>query len=88
MSKWHKLPPQIWWLIVPVVFHDKHLGRATNVAEHMGRAGTKDDHGRILNSSDVYSPFTGKGFSPHTETLDWNGCVEHLKLKDECGRIW
>nr|XP_018265639.1 uncharacterized protein I303_02010 [Kwoniella dejecticola CBS 10117]OBR87797.1 hypothetical protein I303_02010 [Kwoniella dejecticola CBS 10117] len=59
---------------VPVLFHDPTLGRVTNIAEHIGR-------------TDIYSPFTGKGYSPLIEETPWKGCIEHLKLKEEHGQI-
>ncbi|OCF37365.1 hypothetical protein I316_00486 [Kwoniella heveanensis BCC8398] len=61
---------------VPVLFHDPSVGRVTNIAEHQGR-----------EASDVYSPFTGKGYNPHIIDLPWKGLVENLKLKDEHGEI-
>ncbi|RSH92509.1 hypothetical protein EHS25_008925 [Saitozyma podzolica] len=57
-----------------VVFHDDCLGRSTNVAEHFGR-------------TDLYSPFTGRGYNPRVEDLPWKGVVQKLKLKEEHGRI-
>ncbi|GFZ51721.1 hypothetical protein JCM24511_09489 [Saitozyma sp. JCM 24511] len=57
-----------------VVFHDDCLGRSTNVAEHFER-------------TDLYSPFTGKGYNPRVEDLPWKGVVQKLKLKEEHGRI-
>ncbi|OCF58864.1 hypothetical protein L486_03355 [Kwoniella mangroviensis CBS 10435] len=59
---------------VPVLCHDQTLGRVTNIAEYMGR-------------SDAYSPFTGKGYSPLIQQTPWNGCIDHLKLKEEHGEI-
>lgn len=40
-----------------------------------------------LNLSDLYSPFTGKGYNPRVEDLPWKGVVQKLKLKEEHGRI-
>ncbi|WWC67899.1 uncharacterized protein I206_101817 [Kwoniella pini CBS 10737] len=59
---------------VPVLFHDPTLGRTTNIAEH-------------LQKSEIYSPFTGKGYSPLIEQTPWKGCIEHLILKEEHGTI-
>ncbi|WVQ83366.1 hypothetical protein IAT38_005507 [Cryptococcus sp. DSM 104549] len=61
---------------VPVVAHDPTLGRTTDIA-HVGMppAGT------------IYSPFTGKGYSPNLSETPWKGLLEHLKLKDEKGNV-
>ncbi|WVF69973.1 hypothetical protein IAT40_004758 [Kwoniella sp. CBS 6097] len=61
---------------VPVLFHDPSVGRVTNIAEHLGR-----------DASEIYSPFTGKGYNPPISELPWKGLVENLKLKEEHGQI-
>ncbi|KAL1408553.1 glycerophosphoryl diester phosphodiesterase [Vanrija albida] len=37
-------------------------------------------------TSDIYSPFTGKGYSPRVDTLSWSE-VSQRRLKDEHGRV-
>ncbi|WWD18572.1 hypothetical protein CI109_103025 [Kwoniella shandongensis] len=59
---------------VPVLFRDTHLGRVTNIAEHMAR-------------TDIWSPFTGKGYNPKLSDTPWHGVMEHLKVKEEHGHI-
>ncbi|WWD16431.1 hypothetical protein CI109_100857 [Kwoniella shandongensis] len=59
---------------VPVIVHDATIGRVTNIAEHLGR-------------SDVYSPFTGKGYNPQVSQTPWYGLKENLTLKEEHGHL-
>jgi len=47
-------------------------------------------HARFLmmeNYTDVYSPFTGRGFHPLVKDLPWKGLLNQLWLKDEHGNI-
>ena len=38
--------------------------------------------------SDIYSPFTGKGYNALVTELPWKGFMENLRLKEEHGNIW
>ncbi|WOO79839.1 putative protein y4eD [Vanrija pseudolonga] len=58
---------------VPILFHDRLAGRATNIAEYLGR-------------HDVYSPYSGDGYAPAINTLPWS-VVRQLNLKNEHGEI-
>ncbi|KAL1409428.1 hypothetical protein Q8F55_003411 [Vanrija albida] len=57
----------------PILFHDRLLGRTTNIAEHLAR-------------KDIYSPYTGKGYAPPANSLPWS-LVRQLKVKNEHGKI-
>ena len=71
-----------------MVFHDDYLGRCTDIAERDGRSGSETDKLAVLMFSDIYSPFTGQGYSPAVRETKWEDCIEHLRLKDEHGSIW
>jgi glycerophosphoryl diester phosphodiesterase len=59
---------------VVVCLHDHGLGRATNIAEDMGR-------------HDLYDPSTGTGYNPLVKQMNWVGCMDQLYLKDENGNL-
>ncbi|WOO78241.1 uncharacterized protein LOC62_02G001791 [Vanrija pseudolonga] len=61
-------------VLTVVLLHDDYLGRVTNIAEAKG-------------TEDVYSPFTGRGYSPRYDSVPWAGGLDQLQLKNETGHI-
>ena len=57
------------------MIHDKGLGRTTDVGEQTGQA--------------AYNPYTGKGFNPTVNTINFTGPngIERLRLRDDQGRV-
>lgn len=57
------------------MIHDGGLGRTTDIGEQTGQA--------------AYNPFTGKGYTPHVNELNFTGPngIERLHLRDEQGRV-
>lgn len=55
------------------MIHDTGLGRVTDVGEQAGK--------------EAYNPYTGKGYDPKVEDVDYVGYIEHLHLRDEKGRV-
>lgn len=54
------------------MIHDGGLGRETNVGE--------------LNNKAAYNPYTGKGFNPKVNEVNYTGYIKGLNLRDEQGR--
>jgi hypothetical protein len=57
------------------MIHDKGLGRTTDIGEQTGQA--------------AYNPYTGKGFNPTVNTMNFTGPngIERLRLRDDQGRV-
>ncbi|KAL1611946.1 hypothetical protein SLS60_000169 [Paraconiothyrium brasiliense] len=57
---------------IPMI-HDGGLGRTTDVGEQAGK--------------EAYNPYTGQGYNPNVEDLNYEGYIENLHLRDEMGRV-
>lgn len=55
------------------MLHDSGLGRTTDVGERMGQP--------------AYNPYTGQGYNPHVQDVNFKGFIEYLHLRDEDGRV-
>lgn len=55
-----------------VVFHDRGLGRLTDITVPDGEV--------------LYNPFTGKGYNPPLNSFDWED-IKILHLRDGYGRV-
>ncbi|EME50001.1 hypothetical protein DOTSEDRAFT_118724 [Dothistroma septosporum NZE10] len=55
------------------MIHDTGLGRETDIGEQTGQA--------------AYNPFTGQGYNPSVNDLNFTGFIENIHLRDEGGRV-
>lgn len=57
---------------IPMI-HDGGSGRTTDVGEQAGK--------------EAYNPYTGQGYNPKVEDMNYAGYIENLHLRDEMGRV-